>query len=349
MRKILIANMKSAYIEITNQCNLNCASCYNAISRRAALTEMSVCSLERVIENLEKIGCAKVILSGGEPTLHSQLEEIVSLIQRHKDICFGLVTNGTRLPQSVVQLLENGIPLEIQISLDGSCEEVNSRTRGSGTFAQTWDTLMKLTALSGDVRCKMVVSHLNQEDVETFYERVVSAHATPEFGFLVKQGNADLQWERLELSSPEKSGVLKRISALNSHYHLDVPLPSCTFGCPFSDYPDPSVSLSLLVKVDGTIQPCQSLYDGRYSVGNLLAFDCSVLAKGLEDFSDMVRKRQSCDFQCQSCIARSACRKGCPAAALTYSGDFMGDDGECSLRRIEALNVLFARRQEEGL
>ena len=82
---------KKIYIEITNICNLKCKFCPET-SRKKEL--MSIENFEKIISKIckhTKLVCLHV---KGEPLLHNQLEDILSILEKY-DLRANITTNGT--------------------------------------------------------------------------------------------------------------------------------------------------------------------------------------------------------------------------------------------------------------
>ncbi|MFH1637801.1 MAG: radical SAM protein [Candidatus Woesearchaeota archaeon] len=78
---------------ITNRCNLRCTACF--YSKKLGKEEMGIEDYRKqVSENLK--GIEKVILLGGEPTLHSKLEDLISF-NRNQGLKTTIYTNGYKL------------------------------------------------------------------------------------------------------------------------------------------------------------------------------------------------------------------------------------------------------------
>src|SRR5713226_5103903 len=79
-----------AHIIPIRRCNLSCAYCneYDDHSKPVPLE-----TVYRRLEKLAELGTSIICVSGGEPLLHPELDQILARIRRLGSIC-GLITNG---------------------------------------------------------------------------------------------------------------------------------------------------------------------------------------------------------------------------------------------------------------
>lgn len=326
------------YLEITNQCNLNCQTCYNQSGLNHQRKELSLDDIQNTIELFSDYGLNRVLLSGGEPTLHSQFDTILDLVDIYPNISFGIVTNGTNHNSKLIEYLNTKPNMKLQISLDGSCEEQNAKTRGAGHFIKAVEFAKKVHSPTHKPLLKMVISQSNYEDVENFYNLALSLNFTPEFAFIYKSGNGINEWENKALTSIQKLKVLRLIERLNHGKCGEAFLPMCTSSCPYAKN---SPILSLCIKVDGTLQPCQALYDKKFSLGNALTFSEWSFQENLNKFSALALKRYHTDYMCQNCILNECCGKGCMAEAVNLYSDPLANDGDCDYRKSQFLVLNF--------
>lgn len=328
-------NVTSVYVEITNQCNLNCRTCYNRSGLNRTREELSCEDLEQLIQLFLPLGLKHLSLSGGEPTLHSAFNKVLGLTERYPQLQFSLTTNGTTNSRPLIDRMAAASNLALQISLDGSCEEVNAKTRGAGNFSRVMDLIRSLPAKK-ECRLKMVISQDNDNDIEAFYRLAVSLGLLPEFAFLFRAGNGREQWEDRALSPRRKMAALRLIDRLNKEYRMEAALPLATDRCPYAEGLD---KLSLCVKPDGSIQPCQMLYGSQYSLGNIRHFDLGDFGVQLDRLSELAKTRLATDYACAKCLLKGSCGKGCLATAVYLSDDPLADDGDCELRRLQFVGL----------
>ena len=103
-----------AHLVVTRRCNLSCAYCneYDKVSSPVDLE-----ALQQRVDNLASRGISIITLSGGEPLLHPQLEEVVRHI-RSRGVMATVITNGYLLTRKRIEQL-NAAGLDyLQISID---------------------------------------------------------------------------------------------------------------------------------------------------------------------------------------------------------------------------------------
>jgi MoaA/NifB/PqqE/SkfB family radical SAM enzyme len=103
-----------AHIIPTRRCNLSCTYCneYDTVSKPVPVATM----VER-INQLADLGTGIVTLSGGEPLLHPELDDIIRAM-RQRGVIAGMITNGYFLmPDRIERLNKAGLD-HMQISID---------------------------------------------------------------------------------------------------------------------------------------------------------------------------------------------------------------------------------------
>src|SRR5262249_23286371 len=90
-----------AHIIPTRRCNLACAYCkqFDTVSQPVATAEM-----RRRVDRLAALGTTIITISGGEPLLHPDLDDIIRRIADHR-IIPTVITNGYLLVPARIQRL----------------------------------------------------------------------------------------------------------------------------------------------------------------------------------------------------------------------------------------------------
>src|ERR1700729_407211 len=107
------------------RCNLACTYCneFDDFSKPVPLEEMF-----RRIDKLGALGTAVVTISGGEPLMHPELDDVIARI-RHNGMIAGLITNGYLLVADRIQRLNRAGLEWLQISIDNvNPDEVSKKS-----------------------------------------------------------------------------------------------------------------------------------------------------------------------------------------------------------------------------
>ncbi|HYE23621.1 MAG TPA: radical SAM protein [Clostridia bacterium] len=103
-----------AHIVPIRRCNLSCAYCneYDDHSKPVPIDVMKA-----RVDHLSALGTTIITISGGEPILHPDLDELISYM-RSKRIITGMITNGYLLTADRIQRLNRAGLDHMQISID---------------------------------------------------------------------------------------------------------------------------------------------------------------------------------------------------------------------------------------
>ena len=103
-----------AHIIPIRRCNLACKYCneFDDFSKPIPLETM-----KRRIDDLARLGTSVVTLSGGEPLLHPELDQIIAHLQAYSIIA-GMITNGYLLTADRIKRLNRAGLDHLQISID---------------------------------------------------------------------------------------------------------------------------------------------------------------------------------------------------------------------------------------
>lgn len=132
--------------ELTYRCNLQCKFCN--IWRIRDHKELSLEQAKEIVDKVAKAGVPVFNLSGGEPLLRRDLEDI-ALYARSKGMLTQLGTNGVLLTRERAKNIAKVFDV-VNVSLDGF-EETHDRLRGvKGTFKKAVKGIENLINVKGD-------------------------------------------------------------------------------------------------------------------------------------------------------------------------------------------------------
>jgi MoaA/NifB/PqqE/SkfB family radical SAM enzyme len=125
--KALISTKHPILVHIIpmRRCNLDCGYCneYDDSSKPVPLEEM-----KRRLDTLADMGTSIITISGGEPLLHPDLDEIIRHIRRRGMIA-GMITNGFFLNKERIERLNEAGLEHLQISIDNAApDEVSKKS-----------------------------------------------------------------------------------------------------------------------------------------------------------------------------------------------------------------------------
>jgi GTP 3',8-cyclase len=115
--------LRDLRISVTDRCNFRCVYCmpkevfgrsYRFMDRKELLTFEE---LERVVRAFAGRGVRKVRITGGEPLLRRDLEQLIARLAAIDSLELTLTTNGALLPQKAQALAEAGLR-RVTVSLD---------------------------------------------------------------------------------------------------------------------------------------------------------------------------------------------------------------------------------------
>jgi len=270
-----------------SRCNCRCQMC--DIWKTGTRQEITAEQLERWLPDFEKLGVRWVVLSGGEPLMHSDLFALCALLRR-RGIRITLLTSGLlleRFAQKVVTWVDDVI-----VSIDGP-SELHDRIRGTpGGFAkishgvQAIRSLMPVSArttVQRENHARLVETAQAARDLKLRSISFLAADLTsgafnrPDHWDTARQNEIALTADQIpalehELKTVkqefgdfvlESSEKLRRIAD-----HFRAHLGECEPVAPVCNAP----WLSAVVESDGTMRPCffhQSI--GRIGNGEFLA------------------------------------------------------------------------------
>jgi uncharacterized protein len=351
----------TAWLHITNRCNLNCTYCYvhksdEEMSKSTGKAAVNA-AFHAAINN--SFRAVKLKYAGGEPTLnfplvHSLHEHALSLANDHRlELREVLLSNGVALSDEILVALRE-MDMRLAISLDGAGAAHNT-LRGTGTFAQVAHTVERALILGLELHLSITVTAQNADSLPeavayalahklpfnlNFYREHCSGNET-----VLRADNARLIREMtaalnvIEKNLPARNiigGLMDRVnfSAPHAHpcgagrnylvidHHGRIARCQMTMGQPVTD-----------VEADNPLQAVRECADGFQNV--------SVDEK----------------VDCQDCPWRYWCAGGCPL--LTYRTTGCSDDSSpyCSvykalfprLLRLEGLRLLETHSQTVDL
>lgn len=164
---------KTAYLAIAYVCNENCRFC--PCSKKDKKIEMTT-SYSEIMQSVEKFradGIERIVISGGEPTLHPDLVRIIHSIQSVGNHVV-LLSNSERFSNAkFFENFTNGIDsskIEVVTTLHSQAdEEHEDANQTPGSFSRTIEGLHNLCKSNITVIIKHCITKHNYKDLSNFY------------------------------------------------------------------------------------------------------------------------------------------------------------------------------------
>lgn len=154
------------------RCNLSCAYCneYDKVSDPVPTAVML-----RRIDLLAELGTAAIVISGGEPMLHPDLDEIIRRIRR-RGILATLITNGYLMTPARIKMLNRAGLNYLQISIDNvTPDDVSNKS------LKVLD--QKLQALAADAEFAVNINSVVGSSIRNPEDALVITRRALELGF----------------------------------------------------------------------------------------------------------------------------------------------------------------------
>ena len=120
--------------EVTYRCPLHCAFCYNPTDYdKHTQNELSTEQWINALRDARKMGAIQLGISGGEPLLRDDIEEIV-IEAKKLGYYSNLITSGVGLTEKRIQAFKEGGLDHIQLSMHDITEEINNFITNTKTF-----------------------------------------------------------------------------------------------------------------------------------------------------------------------------------------------------------------------
>ncbi len=157
---------------LTDRCNLRCKHCYYSDAPIKDLPPEQLKGIfDKYLKSILKWKLKGTIcLIGGEPILRDDFFELLDYIytrwKEHPIFSAPFMSNGVRIDEEFISRLEpySAIVPQIQVSLDGTCEETHGFIRGKGSFEKAKKGLRLLHENGFGTALHFVVSKTNYKD-----------------------------------------------------------------------------------------------------------------------------------------------------------------------------------------
>ena len=320
--------LSTLIFEVTQACDHACLYCYNYWNhpqwqgRRLSLTTDVRPLLAQVLDQVE---CRHVTLTGGEPTLRSDLPKIVDFLAA-REVSVTLISNGHHLTTDVISdLLQRGVRL-FELPLLSFRREVHDRLSGApGAFDAVLAALADIRYQRGQVVTAFIATRHNLPDL---YDTLKLAFAFGVSGVMLNRfnpgGRGAAHLAELLPTVDELRAALEVAEATAREFQLpiacSIPIQPCLIDT--ERYPHLSFGFCAAgssrayytLDTAGNVRPCNHTPTilgnvWRTSMTNILT------SRQLAEFTKAI------PGECAMCSLKAQCQGGCKASAQVCYGD----------------------------
>lgn len=314
--------LRSAYLHVTNQCNLACIGCYSRDAARNWAVDPSLIDLEHAVTVLARIGVERLVISGGEPFVRKDLAKLTEFAKTRGMREVAVLTNGTLCTRERLDELAGSVDT-ISVSFDGASSDAPAYLRDAQRFDRLCDAIAKIKAVGIHPHILPTIHAYNVDDVTEYL--TLGEKLGTSVGFSLLSGS---RTELCELFPTDAclTHLAETMSALGQRASDDSPFAtrdgglaarrSCGAG-----------KTGVSVAADGSVFPCHMLHAPEFCLGNAYRDTPGALIGALERFSmPSVDKIDGC----RDCDKRYLCGGGCRARGFLSCGRLDARDPYCS-------------------
>lgn len=321
--------------ELTHRCPLQCPYCSNPVALLKANKELSTETWVNIFNQAADLGILQVHMSGGEPTLRQDLEELVATLAA-RSVYTNLITAGVNLSGARIEALKEAGLDHVQLSIQGATAEVTELIgKHKKGFAQKMETAKHVRAAGLPLTVNAPIHRHNIHQVADFIELALQLDAdrleianVQYYGWAYINRSALLpaledverQVEIVEEARTRLKGVLN-IDFVTPDYYADYPKP-CMGGW---------AQDAFVIVPDGTVLPCHAAQTiTGLSFDNAADKPLAEIWEGSPAF-EKYRGFEWMSEPCKSCPRRELDRGGCRCQAFAVTGDAAQTDPACVL------------------
>lgn len=320
-----------AYLEITSECNLRCIHCYNDSGQKRY--ELTVKDIENVCDSLCKANVKSIALSGGEPFMHKNILDFLDVIADRNLDCV-IITNATLIDKSIAERIHR-YKVSFQVSINGSNAEIHDKVCGRGSFDKTLLGIYNLLEAYGSdkINIHSVITKINLNDTPNIIKLVKSLHINDiSFSHVNNLGRAIEN--DVDISIDEVDEFFNRHANDLVNKDMNIKFPEITGGCPICVEDDKNIGVNPRIDSRGNVHMCQTMSDKKYCIGNIKRNNLLEIinSEKMSDLADFLKLSRNYISECEACVWKKTCAKGCPAAAINNYDSPLKTDGCCKIR-----------------
>jgi len=327
------------YLDINTACQSKCSFCLSAAQKSNDFL-LPIAVVEKIASEVSRLGIMYIKIGGGDPFLHPDFKQIVSLLTDAGSFVT-VSTNSLTLTRQMADFLAER-RVRVSVSLEG-LEKTDNELRCPGHFKKAIEAMSLLKSVGAQAIFRTTLLRENLSEVPLLVELAKSIGSKIRFCYCRPIGRAVTN--KTVLNYADREAYFKAIAYLNRE---DV-LPHVVMDEGMMFYQPPEIvgklyrkrmcgaaNRSMHINSFGTVSPCiflgQDYYFGR------LYEDATISEFWRGEFGDRfaaVRLIKE-PSECQNC--KRMCKYECLANRLYTGGSFSCTDPNC-LRAVQGKEV----------
>lgn len=301
--------------EVTSHCNLDCTFCYNHWKRREAdrPADLDTGSMERVARRIADAFPVSVTLTGGEPLLRQDLEQLVHRL-RELGIKVGVATNGLLLDEARARSLRRSGVSWFEVPLHGCRPGTVLELTGIDCFQRVKNAMLAVRSSGAELTASHIITSRNHAEtglvVRTAFALGARALALNRFVPCgAGEGRPDLLPSRKQLNQALESASEASSLCPGMKVYTAIPVEPCIHShgrFPYLEFGGCVCGTrKWVVGPSAGLRVCEQSPD---FLGNLIT----------HSFREMISSDQAAAFrsslafpECDGCRSRDSCGGGC--------------------------------------
>jgi len=176
-------------VQLTDACNFRCFYCMpEKVKFTPPLELLTPLEFKAICSNLVELGIDEIRVSGGEPLVRSDFDEIIERLSRLPLCRLGLTTNGYFLQEKLAFLKQTSCR-HINISLDSLREERFKAITKTSHFRTVYESAIKAKVMGFPIKINVVVlKGINDDEIFDFIKFSAQYQIEVRFLELIKIG-----------------------------------------------------------------------------------------------------------------------------------------------------------------
>ncbi|WP_127716386.1 GTP 3',8-cyclase MoaA [Halobacteriovorax sp. HLS] len=278
-------------LALLDACNFRCIYCMpddpKFMHKKNLLSSQELISLAT---HLVDLGIDEIRLTGGEPTLRSDLLEIIRGLDKLNLSKLGLTTNGQHMAKLLPEL-KNTTCKHLNFSLDSLNKVGFQKMTGSPHLEKVLESIFMAKELGFNVKINAVLMKgFNDKEIEDFIDFSGRYDIEVRFLELMRIGEARESFEKKFVSADE---IIERLKKFSSITPISLPIDSTSFNFTLSNGANIGIIASeskpfctgcsrLRLSADAILRPCLMMNEGY-----------SLRGKDRNEISDLLHKTMS--------------------------------------------------------